>query len=552
MSPMPETVSTPEPLPPAPPRSALGRALQTLRPSHAHTAFTATILLASAAFLSKIISLVRVKYITHVLGSSAMADAFNASFQLPDTISYFLLGGATSITFVTMLTRYRETNREAEGEEAFSVIFTTMMVVLTAAIVLAEFLAPVYVHYAFPGFLANPAKFAKCVQLTRIILPGQAFFFGGGIFSAVLLARKQFTLQAFAPLIYNVGMIVGGVALFHWLGVDAIAWGGLAGVILGPFAINAWGARKAGMRVRLHLDFRNRGLREWVGLSLPLMLGFSLTTVDGWIIAHYASQLPGDVSLLSYAKQLFSVPQALGQAAGAASLPFLASLFGRDGNAPFARSVNESVSRIVAFSFLLTAWMVPMARPAVDFFFRGGRFDRADTGAMAMYFAIFALSLCFWSAQAIYARAFYATSNTLTPMIAATLIVLAVLPVYALLFHLHGAAGLAFASDLGIAVQACVFAWLLHRRRLAPFGGLDFAELGRSMLAAVLSGAALLGLERLLPGRMTRFEELGVLLASAVVWIGLCWLILQVSGSSLPGQLARRLRGRGAVATRAV
>jgi putative peptidoglycan lipid II flippase len=146
MSPVPETVPKPEPLPPAPPRSALGRVLQTLRPSHAHTAFTATLLLASAAFLSKIISLVRVKYITHVLGSSAMADAFNASFQLPDTISYFLLGGATSITFVTMLTRYRETDREAEGEEAFSVIFTTMMVVLTGAIVLAEFLAPVYVH----------------------------------------------------------------------------------------------------------------------------------------------------------------------------------------------------------------------------------------------------------------------------------------------------------------------------------------------------------------------------------------------------------------------
>ena len=89
----------------------------------------------------------------------------------------------------------------------------------------AEFLAPVYVRYAFPGFLQDPAKFAKCVQLTRIILPGQVFFFGGGIFAAVLLARKQFTLQAFAPLIYNVGMIVGGVALFRWLGVDSIAWG---------------------------------------------------------------------------------------------------------------------------------------------------------------------------------------------------------------------------------------------------------------------------------------------------------------------------------------
>ncbi len=542
----------PEEMPPAAPRSALGRALQTLRPAHAHTAFTATILLTAAAFLSKIISLVRVKYITHVLGRTAMADAFNASFQLPDTISYFLLGGATSITFVTMLTRYRETNREAEGEEAFSVIFSTMILVLIVAIVAAEFLAPVYVRYAFPGFLQDPAKFAKCVELTRIILPGQAFFFGGGIFAAVLLARKQFTLQAFAPLVYNVGMIIGGVVLFRWLGVDSIAWGGLAGIILGPFAINAWGAHRAGMRLRLHLDFKNKGLREWVGLSLPLMLGFSLTTVDSWIIAHYASQLPGDVSLLSYAKQLFGVPQALGQAAGAASLPFLASLFSREDKQPFAKSVNESVSRIAAFSFLLTAWMVPMATPAVDFVFRGGRFGRTDTAAMAMYFAIFALSLCFWSAQAIYARAFYATSNTLTPMIAATVIVLAVLPVYALLFHVHGAAGLAFASDIGIAVQASVFAWMLHRRGLAPLRGLDFAELGRSLLAAVVSGGVLAGLLLLLPARLSRLQELPVLLVSAAVWLGLCWAVLQITGSSLPGQLARRLRGRAAPRVAAV
>ena len=224
---------------------------------------------------------------------------------------------------------------------------------------------------------------------------------------------------------------------------------------------------------------------------------------------------------LSYAKQLFSVPQALGQAAGAASLPFLASLFGREGNQPFAKSVNESVSRIVALSFLLTAWMVPMGGPAVDFFFRGGRFHRADTGAMALYFAIFALSLCFWSAQAIYARAFYATSNTLTPMIAATVIVLAMLPVYALLFHAHGAAGLAFASDIGIAVQATVFAWMLHRRGLAPVRGLDFGELGRSLLAAAIGGGVLAGLRLLLPARLSRLEELGVLVVSALVWMGL-------------------------------
>ena len=527
-------------------QTAIGRVLETLKPTHAHTAFTATILLAVAAFGSKIISLVRVKYILYLLGKTPAADAFNAMFQLPDTISYFLIGGATSITFVTMLTRYSEAGREPEGEEALSVIFSTMMLVLGVAVVLAEFLTPLYVRLAFPGFTKNPAEFALCVHLTRIILPGQLFFFGGGIFGAVLLARKQFTLQAFAPLVYNLGMILGGVFLFRYLSVSSIAWGGLAGVILGPFAINGLGARHAGMRLRFRLDFRNRGLHEWFQKTLPLILGFSLVTVDSWIISHFASRIAGDVTLFLNAKQLFSVPQALGQAAGAASLPFLASLFGKDGNRPYARSVNESVSRIAAFSILLSAWMIPMSVPAVDFFFRGGLFRRTDATAVAFYFAVFALSLCFWSAQAIYARAFYAAGNTLTPMIAATAVVLVSLPVYAGLFSLLGAPGLAYASDLGITLQAVAFAVLLHRRGMVPLGGLQWAELLRSLAAAVVSSAALVALRRALPVTLSRLEELALLAASAAVWLAICFAVLQLTGSELPAQLVKRLRGRTA------
>src|ERR1700688_289931 len=114
------------------------RALAILRPSHSHTAFTATLLLMSSAIASRVIGLVKTKYIAYLLGRSAAADAFNAAFQLPDMIAYFLVGGAASITFVSMLTRYRDDGREAEGERAMSIILTTMTLVLGSAIVVAE------------------------------------------------------------------------------------------------------------------------------------------------------------------------------------------------------------------------------------------------------------------------------------------------------------------------------------------------------------------------------------------------------------------------------
>ncbi len=517
------------------------RALALLRPSHSHTAFTATLLLMTSAMLSRVIGLVRVKYIAWLFGRSADADAFNAAFQLPDMISYFLVGGAASITFVTMLSRYREQGREAEGERAMSVILTTMALVLGVAILAAEFAAPWYVRWWFSGFPAPKA--ALCTQLTRILLPAQLCFFAGGVFGAVLLVRKQFTVQAVSPLIYNLGTILGGILLAHILGVSSLAIGTVAGAICGPFLLNAIGAHRAGMRYRPILDWSNPGLHEWVRMSIPLMLGVSLVTADNWIINHYASHTGGAISLLSYAKQLFTAPVALGQAAGAASLPFLASLYGKStaGNdgSPFARAVNSSVSRILAFSILLSAFMIAMALPAVDLLLRGGAFRRADSTTMALYFAIFSISLCLWSAQAIYARAFYAAGNTLTPMIAGTIVTAVSWPIYWALYHAMGPKGLAIASDIGILIQTITLAILLDHRQMVPLRRLEYPELLRSLLAALVCFAALAALRRIFP-TTSRLHELVLLVAASVIFTGVAAAVLKLTGSALPDQLLAR------------
>ncbi len=507
-----------------------------------------------STFLSRIIGLVRVKYIVWLFGRGVAADAFNAAFVLPDMISYFLVGGAASITFVTILTRYREAGREAEGERSLSVILTTMYLVLGGAIVLAEIFAPWYVHWWFNGFDAQKA--ALCVQLTRILLPAQLCFFAGGVFGAVLLVRKQFSVQAVAPLIYGLGTIVGGVLLVKRMGVSSLAVGTLGGAIGGPFLLNWIFARRAGVRYRVILDWHDEGLREWVRLSLPLMAGVSLVTADNWIIAHFASTIGGAVSLMSYAKQLFTAPMAmLAQAAGAASLPFFASLWTQDRRYEFATGVADSVSRVVSLGLLAASMMIALGGPAIDLVFAGGRFSSADARECATYFAIFSLSLFLWSAQAIYARAFYAAGNTLVPMVAGTIVTLVSLPVYAGLYRAQGAAGLAFASDIGIAMQTLLIAVLLHKRRMVSIASLDFVEMGRCLAAALAGGAAVallawgfgrvLGQARNAPAHWhVRLADLAILVAGSAVWLAIAKWMLEKTGSALPRVAMRRLRLR--------
>ena len=523
-----------------------------LRPSHAHSVFSATVVLMASTLLSSVFGLVRNLYIAWMFGRGMEADAFLAAFTLPDMISYFLVGGAASITFVTILTRYRDSGREAEGERSLSVILTSMFLVLGAAIVLAEVFAPWYVHWWFNGFDAKKA--ALCVTLTRILLPAQVCFFAGGVFGAVLLVRKQFNVQAVTPLIYNLGTIVGGILLVRRLGVSSLAIGTVAGALVGPFLLNAVFARRAGVRYRPILDWRDEGLREWVRLSLPLMIGVSLVTADNWIIAHFASGTSGAISLMTYAKRLFTAPMSvLAQAAGAASMPFFASLWAKENRAEFANAVADSVSRVACMGLLAASAMVVLGEALIDVVFVGGRFSRADAGECAAYFAVFSVSLFLWSAQSIYSRAFYAAGNTLVPMVAGTIITVISLPLYAGLYRAYGAMGLAVASNLGIGLQTLTIAVLLHNRRMVSLASLDYEELGRCLLAGVASGAAVWlvfdwvgGLVvhalRIEGPAQSRGAELAVLVAGTAVWLVIADWILRKTGSALPRVLRKRLR----------
>jgi putative peptidoglycan lipid II flippase len=281
------------------------------------------------------------------------------------------------------------------------------------------------------------------------------------------------------------------------------------------------------------------------------MAGVSLVTADNWIIAHFASKIGGAVSLMSYAKQLFTAPMAmLAQAAGAASLPFFASLWTQDMRYEFATSVANSVSRVASLGLLAASVMITLGRPAIDFVFSGGRFSAHGAALCAVYFAIFSISLFLWSAQAIYARAFYAAGNTFVPMFAATIVTLVSLPIYYALYHAQGAVGLACASDIGITMQTLVIAVLLHKRRMVSLANLDYAEMGRCLAASLAGGVAVTLLAWVLGwlfvhlsgARLHRhLEDLVILFAGCALWLALAQWTLEKTGSALPRVAMKRL-----------
>ncbi len=494
----------------------------------------------SAVMLSRVLGLVRESFVAWKFGAVAHTDAFYSAFTLPDVVNYFLAGGTASITFVAMLTRYASEKREGEAQKAFSIIITVMSTLLLVFIGLATYFTPEFTRWWFPNF--KPEEMALCVHLTRILLPVQAFFVIGGVVSAVLQWRRQFLYPALTPILYNLGLILGGALLSRWLGIASLAWGALGGAFFGAFFINVIGARKTGIGFKPSFAIRHPAFIEWLRLSIPLMLGSSLVFWDDPFMRHFAAGGTGDISRLNYAKRLFSVPMAVvGQAVGQASLPFFARLFGEKKMQEFDRTVSNSVYRASAFSLIMSGWLMAAALPIVDIIYRflRGRFQFRDSQETAVLLFWFSISLVFWCAQGLYARAYYAAGDTLTPMVAGTIITVVSYPIYWGLFHALGIIGLTLASDTGIALHTVTLAILLHRKGLVRAGTMPWKELAKVISTSVFATALAHFVGRAVPLRGSRVADIAALALVSATWAAAVALGLWVTKSELPSSLRR-------------
>ncbi|MBI4508964.1 MAG: murein biosynthesis integral membrane protein MurJ [Deltaproteobacteria bacterium] len=450
----------------------------------------AALLMTSAVFLSRIIGWLREAFVAARFGATGVTDAFYAAFTLPDILNYMLAGGVLSITFLPLYSRHLAKGDEQGANRVLSVVGTLLVTVLGVGIVLGEIFAEPLCRLLFQEL--RPEALAACVHYTRILLPAQLFFFAGGLLSATLFARGRFAAAALAPLLYNLGIIAGGVLLGHRLGPASLAWGALFGAALGPFLIPAVSAIRAGARMFPRLAPRDPGFVEWFKLTLPLMLGVSLVTADDWLIRVLAGGDEGEITRLNLAKRLVAVPIAIaGQAVGQASMPFFAHLFAEGKREELAATFLKTARIAGVVALLASAWMIGLAEPLVDLLFRRHRFTYQDVGPTATYLAIFAAAVPLWSLQGLTSRVFYAAHNTVTPMLAGTIVTIASIPMYVFLHRSLGPAGLAVASGVGMLGHAGAMLYLAPRilpelREAAPVA---LRGLAKGLLLAILAGA---------------------------------------------------------------
>ena len=472
----------------------------------------AALMLAVSILLSRLLGFVRDVLVTSTYGASSASDAYYAAFTIPDVMNYFLAGGTLSITFIPLFSSFVERGDEEGGWRLFSIVATTIGALLAVATIALGFAAPWIVPLLFPGF-DDPAQLDLTVRMTRIVLPAQLAFYIGGLLQATLFVREIFWTAAVAPLVYNACIIAGGVLLGPMLGIEGFSIGVLVGAYLGPLGLALFAARGK-VRYAPRFSFKDEGFRRFIKLTLPLMLGASLVTVDEWIIKALGSQHDaGAITWLNHSRKLMMVSFAvIGQAAGQAALPYLSKLFERGDDEEMGEMLARSLGRVIFLSVVASVALIAVGEPLVWALYHWGEFGAHDAEKTARLLMFFAIGIASWAAQTLAVRGFYARRDTLTPMIIGVVVLVISAPIYFGLDALMGVEGLAVATTIGMTLNACatilVYRWRAGALPLRPL----LAAMGRGLALAGAGGAAAWGARLALRGLFSRdiFWQAGI------------------------------------------
>ena len=451
----------------------------------------ASLIMMASVLLSRVIGLLREVVIAYVGGTGGEVDAYQMAFVLPEILNHVAATGFLSITFIPIFNKYLISHRETEGWRIFSLILSSFGSLLLIFIVIAWFNADHLVGLFAPG-IDDPAIKALTIRMTRIVLPAQFFFFTGGLFMAVQFSKEHFLIPALAPLLYNLGIIAGGIVLAPWIGIEGFAWGVLMGALAGNFAVQWLGAARVGMRFKLCFGWAHPDLKHYVLLTLPLILGLTMTFSTEFFFRFFGSYMPrGAIAALNYGLRItFILVGLFGQAIGTASYPFMSRLATEGRMLEMNRLLNRTVSAL-SIVIPFSVFLMVIRHEAVFILFQRGRFDAAATALTAHLLPFLLLGAFAFSAQTIVVRGYYALQNTLFPALVGTAAVLLCIPVFLLGMQQLGASGVALGVSISAFMQVALLYVCWNRRTQNRESRRVYGTVFKMALLSIFLGSAL-------------------------------------------------------------
>jgi len=434
-------------------------------------------------------------------------DAYTAAFMVPDFMFAILVSGALSVTFIPVFNeRWTKGNKQSAWQISSSMINFMALTTLAASVLIIIFADPLMRYFIAPGM--SESGHALAVSMMRVIAVNPFIFAIAAVIASIQQAVGRFTFYALAPMIYNIGIIIGtvwftnGINIFGWQIFDGGIMGVALGVVLGSvmqLIVSAVGLVGLGFDYEFKLHWRNRGFRKVLSLLPARSVDQGMDYAVSLVEVNLASRL-GDGVIRAYqqALTLHMMPiNLIGVAVSNAAFPQLTEHLGNNRQDLFQKDLRQLLRVII--------WMA-MPVSVITFFTRGYvvHFIR-NTGdpMMAGILGCLVVAILFRTIYHMAARAFYAQQDTKTPLnISFAAIGLNVVLAIVLSMVLKmGAYGLAWAQSTVAVIEVVILFVVLEKRIPHLFDASFVAAVLRMIVASTVAGIVCYLMLQVLPFR---------------------------------------------------
>lgn len=431
-----------------------------------------------ATFSSRILGFARDMIIARLFGATPAADAFFVAYRIPNLLRELFAEGSMSAAFIPVFTEYHTLKSKQDAWELASAAFTTLLTIVTGVTLIGILGSAGIVWLLAPGFHDDPIRLEMTTVLTCIMFPYLIFISLAALAMGVLNSLRAFAAPAFSPVFFNVVII--GCALFLAPTMPEPIIGVAIGVVAGgaaQFAMQLPGLKRRGMLFGFKFNPGHPGVRKIGRLMIPSLLGLSVTQINITVSTILGSFFAGGPTYLFYGMRLIQFPLGIfGVALVTAILPTLSAQAARGALDELRTTLGFGLRMIIFIMLPAMVGLILLRTPIVHLVFEHGTFTAHDTAETAFAVLCYAVGLWAFGGVRIIVSAFYSLKDTTTPVISATIAVVAnILFSLVLMSHL-GAAGLALATALAAMVNGGILVAVLNRR----LGGVDWSSVLRS------------------------------------------------------------------------
>ena len=472
---------------------------------------SAALVLASSTLISALLGLFRDRLLnSYYLGTYPTGiDAYTAAFTIPDFMFFILTSGALAVSFVPVFNQRLATgNKKSAWELSSSVLNLMALLTLIASILIMIFADPLIRYVVSPGL--DESGMVLAINMTRVIAINPFLFSIATVLTSVQQAVGRFVFYAFAPAIYNIGIIIGitwftgGINLFGWQIFDGGIMGVAIGVILGAIMqliVSLIGLFGLGMDYEFKIHWKNQGFRSILKLLPARSMDQGMDYINGIVNTNLSSRMgAGAVRSFNQASTLHQMPvNLIGVAISTAFFPKLTEELGAGDKKEFYKTFRQALRMII--------W-IALPVSVIAFFTRGyvtsfisniGNND--SNGTIASVLGVLCIAIFARSVFHIASRGFYAFQDTKTPFFV-SIFAIGLTIIVSIWFYLigWGVDGLGLAQSIGAIIEIIILLYILQKRAKGELLTRGFWQgILRMVFATLIAGCVAFSMTKFIP-----------------------------------------------------